>query len=130
SSGWLLDSRGANATDRHPHAGPKVNSAAVQLGSDSVDRLSDFRPHLSFCLTSKMSHDHSRHDSCRLRLYSRWVHSILLSLARGMTAVVVGSGALLGFLSEFDSVKLSASRSQFVSHVDYRLLDLLNQLVP
>src|SRR5207237_8732135 len=49
-----------------------------------------------FCRTSKMSHDHSRHDSCVLRLYSRWVHSILLSLARGMTAVVVGSGALLG----------------------------------
>src|SRR5207302_9341367 len=31
-----------------------------------------------------------------LRLYSRWIHSLLLSLARGMTAVVVGSGALFG----------------------------------
>src|SRR5437773_12068716 len=52
-----------------------------------------------FWLTSKMSHDHSRHDSCSLRLYSRWIHSLLLSLARGMTAVVVGSGALLGLCS-------------------------------
>src|SRR5438477_112550 len=54
------------------------------------------------CLTSKMSHDHGRHDSCGLRLYSRWLHSILLSLARGMTAVVVGSGALLGLFHSGD----------------------------
>src|SRR5438067_34194 len=53
-----------------------------------------------YCRTSKMSHDHSRHESCRLQLYSRWIHSILLSLARGMTAVVVGSGALLGYLMD------------------------------
>src|SRR5438128_2202801 len=51
------------------------------------------------CRTSKMSHDHSRHDSCSLPLLNRWIHSIILSLARGMTAVVVGSGALLGHSS-------------------------------
>src|SRR5205814_4056443 len=55
--------------------------------------------YIFFCLTSKMSHDHSRHDSCGLRLYSRWIHSIMLSLARGMTAVGVGSGALLALFS-------------------------------
>src|SRR5207247_11432148 len=58
--------------------------------------LHDALPIFCSWLTSKMSHDHSRHDSCRLRLYSRWIHSIVLSLARGMTAVVVGSGVLLG----------------------------------
>src|SRR5437660_1401441 len=57
--------------------------------------LRTLHKHSFFRLTSKMSHDHSRHDSCELRLYSRWIHSIVLSLARGMTAVVVGSGALL-----------------------------------
>src|SRR5947199_347619 len=48
-----------------------------------------------FCRTSKMSHDHGRHDSCGLRLLNPCLHSILLSLARGMTDVGVGSGALL-----------------------------------
>src|SRR2546422_724012 len=55
-----------------------------------------YQMHL-FCPTSKMSHDHGRRDSCWLRLLSPWVHSIRLSLARGMTDVGVGSGALFGF---------------------------------
>src|SRR4051812_26655327 len=51
------------------------------------------------CLTSKMSHDHGRRDSCWLRLLMRQVHSVLLSLAGGVTDMVVGSGALLGVLA-------------------------------
>src|SRR5438132_416589 len=66
----------------------------------------DSTSYLFFCLTSKMSHDHSRHDSCRLRLYSRWIHSIVLSLARGMTDVGVGSGALLGLFVIVDLVRM------------------------
>src|SRR5437763_14511276 len=54
-----------------------------------------------FCRTSKMSHDHSRHGSCSLPLLSRPLHSIKLSSARDMTAVVVGSGALLATLITF-----------------------------
>ena len=46
-----------------------------------------------------MSHARGRHDSCRLRLLNPWPHSTLLSLARGMTDVGVGSGALFGFFS-------------------------------
>src|SRR4051794_26550747 len=49
-----------------------------------------------FCLTSKMSHDHSRRGSCGLRLMILWLHSIQLWLAGDVTEVVVGSGALLG----------------------------------
>src|SRR5437764_1368710 len=48
------------------------------------------------CLTSKMSHDHSRRGSCSLRLIILRFHSIVLILAGVVTAVVVGSGALLG----------------------------------
>src|SRR5690348_8672191 len=43
-----------------------------------------------------MSHAHGGHDSCSLRFRIRLFHSIPLSLARGMTDVGVGSGALLG----------------------------------
>src|SRR5205807_2433991 len=76
-------------------------SAATHRSSEhrcleQSERATRLRQPSFLCLTSKMSHDHSRHDSCRLPLYSRWIHSIPLSLARGMTAVVVGSGALLG----------------------------------
>jgi hypothetical protein len=47
-------------------------------------------------LTSKMSHARGRHDSCRLRFRNPLLHSTFPSLERGMTDVVVGSGALLG----------------------------------
>src|SRR5437588_12891464 len=43
-----------------------------------------------------MSHDHSRHGSCSLRLIIRVLHLIIHSLAGAVTAVVVCSGALLG----------------------------------
>src|SRR5438093_1526219 len=49
-----------------------------------------FRP------TSKMSHAHGRRACCGLRLLIPRFHPVLLSLARGMTDVGVGSGALLG----------------------------------
>src|SRR2546427_786602 len=70
--------------------------------------------HFAFCLTSKMSHAHGRHDSCRLRLLSPRFHSIRLSLARGMTDVGVGSGALLGLLNLATAAmgNIAASRSK------------------
>src|SRR5438309_424263 len=43
-----------------------------------------------------MSHAHGRRDSCSIRLMSRHLHSIRLSLAGGVTDMGVGSGALLG----------------------------------
>ena len=51
---------------------------------------------LLLCRTSKLSHAHGGHDSCSLRFKIRLLHSIPLSLARGMTDVGVGSGALFG----------------------------------
>ena len=59
---------------------------------------------LHFCPTSKLSHDHGRHDSCSLRLVDPRFHSILLSFARGMTDVGVGCGALLGVRLEYSSL--------------------------
>ena len=49
-----------------------------------------------------MSHDHGRHDSCGLRVLSRQLHSVLDSLAGGMTDVGVGSGALLGLFGSME----------------------------
>jgi hypothetical protein len=45
--------------------------------------------------TSEMSHDHSRRDSCWIPFSFRNFHFDLLSVARGVTAVGVGSGDLL-----------------------------------
>src|SRR5438046_2076665 len=68
-------------------------------------------------LTSKMSHDHSRRDSCRLRFRIRLLHSIILSLARGMTAVVVGSGAWLGVLdSDLQTREMDMGFWELLSH--------------
>ena len=75
----------------------------ITLGSLIVV-LSSF---LRFCLTSKLSHDHGRHDSCSLRLINTRFHSILPSLARGMTDVVVGCGALLGLLARIKIFEFS-----------------------
>ncbi len=48
-----------------------------------------------------MSRDHSRRDSCGSRISSRKFHSEKDPIARGVTDVVVGSGALLAaFLFE------------------------------
>ena len=51
----------------------------------------------ALCLTSKMSHAHGGHDSCSHRFRIPLLHFDSPSLARGMTDVGVGSGALLGF---------------------------------
>src|SRR5262245_45349921 len=53
--------------------------------------------------TSEVSHDHGRRASCSLQLRIRLLHSTRLSLAGGVTAVVVGCSALLGSL-EFGGV--------------------------
>jgi hypothetical protein len=55
-----------------------------------VDRW--FRP------TSKMSHDRSRRAACFIPLRNPSFLSDFHSIARGVTAVGVGSGALFGFL--------------------------------
>src|SRR5687768_16840009 len=47
------------------------------------------------CPTSKMSHDRGRRDACRIRNQVLWFQFGTLSIARGVTAMVVGSGALL-----------------------------------
>jgi len=51
--------------------------------------------HVQSCRTSKLSHDHGRHDCCGLLIWIRQVHSIYRALAAGMTDVGVGCGALL-----------------------------------
>jgi len=64
----------------------------------------------ALCLTSKMSHDHSRRDSCDIRISSREFHSKLDSIARVVTAVVVGSGALFGAWCVGSSVLICVAR--------------------
>jgi hypothetical protein len=49
-----------------------------------------------------MSHGHSGHDSCRELKLNRPFHSETETLARGMTDVDVGSGALLGRMVGLD----------------------------
>src|SRR2546430_679177 len=51
-----------------------------------------------------MSHARGRRDSCWLQTLSPQFHSIRLSIARGMTDVGVGSGALLGWLAFPDGI--------------------------
>jgi hypothetical protein len=45
-----------------------------------------------------MSHDHGRRAACSITLLGLWFHFRILSEARGVTAMAVGSGALLGLL--------------------------------
>src|SRR6187399_80324 len=48
------------------------------------------------CPTSKMSHDHGRRAACGMTIWSREFDFEIHEGARGVTAMVVGSGALLG----------------------------------
>jgi len=57
---------------------------------------SELRIAIFLRLTSKMSHDHSRRDSCEIRISCREVHSKTDKVARGVTSPGVGSGALFG----------------------------------
>ena len=59
-----------------------------------------------FCRTSKMSHDGSWRAACLNRIWIRILHFEAPSVARGVTAPGVGSGALFG------SFVLHGSRSQ------------------
>ena len=45
-----------------------------------------------------MSHDHGRRATCGKTIRIRWLHFESPSIARGVTDMVVGSGALLGLL--------------------------------
>ena len=56
-----------------------------------------------------MSHDHSRRDSCEIRISCREVHSKTDKVARSVTDVVVGSGALLG------RSRVAAAQREFLS---------------
>ena len=49
----------------------------------------------SHCRTSKMSHGRGRRAACGKTIRIRWLHFETLSAARGVTDMVVGSGALL-----------------------------------
>ncbi len=49
-----------------------------------------------FCRTSKMSHDRGRRAACGMTIWIMWFHIEIREIARGVTAMVVGSGALLG----------------------------------
>src|SRR5438067_1050923 len=94
-----------NQTNRTAHATDATPPMAAFFFLTADDRITNlcFRP------TSKMSHDHSRHGSCSFRLMVPLLHSILLSLAGDVTAVVVGCGALLGRLES----RRSAGRDLF-----------------
>src|SRR5436309_180274 len=85
------------------------NSARLGSREQPVMRTSATSiPSFIFCRTSKMSHDHSRRGSCSLRLMILRLHSIFLILAGDVTAVVVGSGALLGLFCLIASDRLFA----------------------
>ena len=45
-----------------------------------------------------MSHDRGWRAACGMTIWSLWFHFEIHEVARGVTAMVVGSGALLGFL--------------------------------
>ena len=47
-------------------------------------------------LTSKMSHDRGWRAACGMTIWSLGFHFEIREIARGVTAMVVGSGALLG----------------------------------
>ena len=52
-----------------------------------------------FCPTSKMSHDRGWRAACLVTTWIPEVHFEMGEVARGVTAMVVGSGALLGHSS-------------------------------
>ena len=54
------------------------------------------------CPTSEMSHDHGRRAACGITFHIPWFHFDFHSIARGVTALVVGSGDLLGLFFIFD----------------------------
>src|SRR5688572_9477274 len=59
-----------------------------------------------------MSHDHDGHDSClRLKLIPL-LHLDSLSVARGVTDVVVGSGALLGDMVRLQTLPSASDGAQ------------------
>jgi hypothetical protein len=43
-----------------------------------------------------MSHDRGWRAACGMMIWSLGFHFVILEIARGVTAMVVGSGALLG----------------------------------
>ena len=53
-------------------------------------------------LTSKMSHDRGWRAACIVTIWIPSFHSRTHEDARGVTAMVVGSGALLGIFQEID----------------------------
>src|SRR5215212_3055103 len=57
--------------------------------SSSTEALEQQR---TFCRTSEMSHDRGRRAACRTTIPIPWFHFENPSVARGVTAMVVGSG--------------------------------------
>jgi hypothetical protein len=62
----------------------------------SSDSRTNIRTRALPCLTSKMSHDRSWRAACLISITNPLLHFYLHFIARGVTAVGVGSGALLG----------------------------------
>jgi len=61
-----------------------------------IGLLTDLRIATVFCLTSKMSHDRGWRAVCDRTIWILWFHFEIHEVARGVTAMVVGSGAWLG----------------------------------
>ena len=51
-----------------------------------------------------MSHDRGWRAACSLTIWIPWFHFEIREIARGVTAMVVGSGALLGRFSGSDFI--------------------------
>lgn len=75
----------------------KSRVAGVELSASTIPATLTLRFHwLEICLTSKMSHDCGWRAACGMAMWSLGFHFESLSVARGVTAVVVGSSAWLG----------------------------------
>jgi len=80
-----------NAKSRTPLTQTEPTTAAVMSAN-----LRTFLRGVFICRTSKMSHDRGWRDACDITLLIPWFHFEVDEGARGVTAMVVGSGALLG----------------------------------
>ena len=102
--------RGSLSPTRHPesyHREPSFRNLMLTRATDKsnhsrstqTDRTLQGAAHRDFCsawLTSKMSHDRGWRAACLVTIWIPWLHFETPEVARGVTAMVVGSGALLG----------------------------------
>ena len=72
-----------------------------------ANRLTGGKQEHAFWLTSEMSHAGSWRAACGVTIWILWFHFETTSIARGVTAMVVGSGALLGRLDSGSKCDMS-----------------------